>query len=97
MRLSFDVRGKKNERSLCYVRHYLWLFGVLALVLGLVVFCENPKLFPSRAAGAGVARVEKEGLREWFKGRDIEGLVFHHPDGRMAKIKKRDFGLKRKE
>jgi hypothetical protein len=22
-----------------------------------------------------------------------EGLVFHHPDGRMAKIKRRDFGL----
>lgn len=36
-----------------------------------------------------------EGLREWLSGRDIEGLVFHHPDGRMAKIKLRDFGLKR--
>ena len=36
-----------------------------------------------------------DGLREWFTGRDIEGVVFHHPDGRMAKIKKRDFGLKR--
>jgi hypothetical protein len=36
-----------------------------------------------------------EGLREWLKGRDIEGIVFHHPDGRRAKIKKRDFGLKR--
>ncbi|WP_232214590.1 DUF5565 family protein [Rubidibacter lacunae] len=37
-----------------------------------------------------------EGLLEWLRSRDIEGLVFHHPDGRMAKIKKRDFGLKRK-
>jgi Family of unknown function (DUF5565) len=37
-----------------------------------------------------------EGLREWFKGRDIEGLVFHHPDGRMAKIKQRDLGMRRK-
>jgi len=80
-----------------YVRHDLWLFGVLALVFGLVVFCENSKLFASRAARSGVARVEKVGFREWLKGRDIEGLVFHHPDGRMAKIKKRDFGLKRKE
>lgn len=34
-------------------------------------------------------------LREWLTGKDIEGLVFHHPDGRMAKIKLRDFGLKR--
>lgn len=34
-------------------------------------------------------------LREWIKDRGIEGIVFHHPDGRMAKIKKRDFGFKR--
>ena len=34
-------------------------------------------------------------LRVWSAGRDIEGIVFHHPDGRMAKIKLRDFGLKR--
>lgn len=34
-------------------------------------------------------------LREWFKGRDIEGVVWHHPDGRMVKIKKKDFGLRR--
>lgn len=36
-----------------------------------------------------------DGLKKWFAGRDIEGIVFHHPDGRMAKIKKRDFNLKR--
>ena len=34
-------------------------------------------------------------LRAWLRSRDIEGLVFHHHDGRMAKIKLRDFGLKR--
>lgn len=36
-----------------------------------------------------------DGLRKWFVGKDIEGIVFHHPDGRMAKIKLRDFGIKR--
>ena len=36
-----------------------------------------------------------EGLKQWLNNRDIEGIVFHHPDGRMAKIKKRDFGLSR--
>lgn len=36
-----------------------------------------------------------EKLRAWLAGRDIEGIVFHHPDGRMAKIKLRDFGLTR--
>ena len=34
-------------------------------------------------------------LKEWLTGKDLEGIVFHHPDGRMAKIKLRDFGLKR--
>lgn len=36
-----------------------------------------------------------EGLKKYLD-QDIEGIVFHHPDGRMAKIKGKDFGLKRK-
>lgn len=36
-----------------------------------------------------------ESLKEWFKDKDIEGIVWHHPDGRMVKIKKKDFGYKR--
>lgn len=32
-----------------------------------------------------------DGLRDWLPKRQYEGLVFHHPDGRMAKIKRRDF------
>lgn len=34
-------------------------------------------------------------LRSWLAVHDIEGIVWHHPDGRMVKIKKKDFGLKR--
>ena len=45
------------------------------------VFYECPRTF--------------DGLREWLSKIDIEGIVFHHPDGRMAKIKKKDFGMKR--
>lgn len=37
------------------------------------------------------------GIAEFLKTKDIEGLVFHHPDGRMGKIKKRDFGQRRTE
>lgn len=32
-----------------------------------------------------------DGIKEFLKDKNIEGLVFHHPDGRMAKIKRRDF------
>lgn len=40
---------------------------------------------------------EFEGIKAFLAAHDIEGIVWHHPDGRMAKIKRRDFGLKRGE
>lgn len=36
-------------------------------------------------------------LKEWFKTINIEGIVWHHSDGRMVKIKKKDFGLNRSD
>lgn len=38
-----------------------------------------------------------DALAEWFRGQDLEGIVWHRSDGAMAKIKKCDFGLKRRE
>jgi hypothetical protein len=32
-----------------------------------------------------------EGLRSSLRLHDGEGVVWHHPDGRMAKLKRRDF------
>lgn len=37
---------------------------------------------------------EFEALKVWLTENNIEGLVWHNADGRMAKIKRRDFGLK---
>ncbi|MES2597799.1 MAG: DUF5565 family protein [Verrucomicrobiota bacterium] len=31
------------------------------------------------------------GLKSWLESLTIEGVVWHHPDGRMVKIKRRDF------
>ncbi len=42
----------------------------------------------------GVPR-DFEGLKQWLSEHDIEGIVWHHPDGCMVKIKAKDFGLKR--
>ena len=36
-------------------------------------------------------------LRNYFQISNIEGIVWHHPDGRMVKIKAKDFGIKRKQ
>lgn len=32
-----------------------------------------------------------DSIRKYLDARNIEGIVWHHPDGRMVKIKKRDF------
>jgi hypothetical protein len=34
-----------------------------------------------------------EGIKNYLSENGIEGIVWHHPDGRMVKIKRRDFGL----
>ncbi len=31
------------------------------------------------------------GLAAWLRATTYEGIVWHHPDGRMAKLKRRDF------
>lgn len=36
-----------------------------------------------------------DSLRMTLDALNIEGIVWHHPDGRMVKVKKKDFGLKR--
>lgn len=36
-----------------------------------------------------------EYIRDFLEENDIEGLVFHHEDGRMCKIRKTDFGFER--
>lgn len=38
-----------------------------------------------------------ESIRSFLTAAAIEGIVWHHPDGRMVKIKAKDFGLKRFE
>lgn len=50
-----------------------------------------------RLDGGGLPRVPLtfEGLRVYLSEHDYEGIVWHHEDGRMAKIKARDFGIRR--
>jgi hypothetical protein len=36
-----------------------------------------------------------EALKAYLAERDIEGVVWHHPDGRYVKVKTHDFGIQR--
>jgi hypothetical protein len=62
---------------------------------------KNPEGFDKHTliAHADAERLEAprdyEGLRAYFTKSDIEGIVWHHSDGRMVKIKGKDFGIKR--
>jgi hypothetical protein len=49
-----------------------------------------------RRHGADTIEVDRsfDAIRNWLEASDHEGLVFHHPDGRMAKIRRKDFGFK---
>lgn len=35
-----------------------------------------------------------ENIKKYLSENEIEGIVWHHPDGRMVKIKRKDFGFK---
>ncbi|MFF0467058.1 hypothetical protein ACFYPX_06380 [Micromonospora zamorensis] len=49
---------------------------------------------PSCCAEPEKAPLDHDGLRAWLLAHpDWEGVVWHHPDGRMAKLKRRDFLL----
>jgi len=37
------------------------------------------------------ASCDFDSLRAWLQAHEWEGIVWHHPDGRMAKLKRRDF------
>lgn len=41
----------------------------------------------------GKAPRDWDGLRKYLEGDEIEGIVFHHSDGRMCKIRRDDYGF----
>lgn len=64
---------------------------------------DQPMLVPFSVPGWAIAQREGglasrsfESLASYLSPGHFEGLVFHHPDGRMAKIKGRDFGHARR-
>lgn len=57
--------------------------------------CESHVLIPHGSVVLDAPRTFA-GLKSWLADQDIEGIVWHHPDGRMVKIKAKDFGIKRR-
>ncbi len=57
-------------------------------------FLKSHLLVPhGTAAELDVPDRSYKGLREFLFASEIEGIVFVHEDGRMAKIKRKDYGL----
>ena len=61
----------------------------------------NPEGLPEHALiphGRNILVMESHSfdyVREYLATASIEGIVWHHPDGRMCKIKTKDFGFRR--
>lgn len=57
---------------------------------------EGHLLIPHGLDVLDVTDLSFEGIKEYLTNNNIEGIVFHHKtDGRMCKIRKSDFGIKR--
>lgn len=54
---------------------------------------DTHELWPHGMITLGRVPTTFEGLLEYLKDHHIEGVVWHHPDGRMCKIKRKDFGI----
>lgn len=62
---------------------------------------DEARLYPFSRGADPIPRTEGEQagprtfaeIRDYLAMHEMEGIVWHHPDGRMAKIKRRDFGL----
>jgi hypothetical protein len=54
---------------------------------------ENHQLWKHGAETFEDLPTDFEGLRQWLSEHHVEGIVWHHPDGRKAKLKRKDFGL----
>lgn len=83
-REAFDPELPDNTYELCgpKINGNAEDFGWHVLIRHGLVFC----LLVSRTFDA---------IKTYLSQRDMEGIVFHHPDGRMCKIKTKDFGVKR--
>lgn len=57
---------------------------------------ERHWLWPHNAHALGDVPRSFDLLKQYLSENDYEGIVWHHPDGRMVKIKGKDFGIKRK-
>lgn len=57
-------------------------------------YSEHTLVSHARAASLSDAPRDFYDLKVWLADHNMEGIVWRHEDGRMAKIKRRDFGLK---
>ncbi len=77
---TYELVGPKVQSNpYALIRHDLWKHGTPP-----IPFVHSP---------FQMLQSTFEGTRRWLSVHQVEGIVWHHPDGRMCKIRRRDFGL----
>lgn len=56
---------------------------------------DKHQLVPHGSISVDWAPCGFDAMRHWFTSHNVEGIVWHHPDGRMVKLKGKDFGVRR--
>ena len=88
---TYELVGPKIQKNPYNLeRHELWQHG--STRPGSITPIEW-KPFSTSINGKLDIEYELGALRDYLAKRDMEGLVFHHPNGQMAKVKRRDFGF----
>jgi hypothetical protein len=87
--------GRSNERLTSFVPGEFTFELCGPKVQGNPEGLEEHRMFPHGSVLLRDAPRDFDGIREYLVTHDVEGIVWHHPDGRMVKIKGKDFGLKR--
>lgn len=63
--------------------------GIESVTPCLYAFLLNPVIAPGFPDGD----LTYDKIKSYLESHEIEGIVWHHPDGRMCKVKRRDFNL----
>lgn len=92
----YHMEAYNNQRLCIYMSS---MYGTYELcgpkIQGNPEKCEKHILIKHGCEHLYNAPRDFNGLKQYFINNDIEGIVWHHKDGRMVKIKGIDFGISR--
>jgi hypothetical protein len=95
----YFFEGYENSKQVEYIKDHDFTYELCGpKIQGNPEGLEKHLLLPHGLYEIALPEISFEAIRAYFEDdKSIEGFVFHHPDGRMCKIRLSDFGIKRQK